>query len=748
MPNRLIIVSNRLPLAVEINGNTVSSRQASGGLVSAVSAFLGKGGKERFGEVIWAGIPGCDASIWQKLPGRTEEYVFLPIFIEEQLYDEYYNGFSNSLIWPLFHYFPTFVDYNATHFDAYTRVNDHFAQELLNNLNEHDIVWIHDYHLLPLAAILRQRFPSIAIGFFLHIPFPSYELFRVIPKRWQQNILEGLLGADLIGFHTIDYLQHFTSCLETILKIETNGQHIFWKNRTIKIDAFPVSIDFERFNNASDSQAVREIAAEYSNIKGERKMIFSVDRLDYTKGISNRLKGYERFLENNPEYIGNVIFVLTVIPSRDSISRYIERKKMIDEFIGRLNSRFGSIVWQPVIYQYDHLNFEELIALFLTCDVALITPLRDGMNLVAKEFIASRKDGKGVLILSEMAGASKELTEALLINPNDSDEISEMIKKALEMPFQEQKERIYAMQNRIRRYDVVAWATDFLEQLQQIKSVQLEFEIKFLDAPAKLQLIHQYTIAQSRLILLDYDGTLAPFSKVPMDAAPGPEVTNILKVLSESGNNQVYIVSGRDSKTLDSWLGHLPIGLISEHGARIRNIGGPWQSLAAVPLKTDWQENVFTLMDAYVSRCANSFIEQKEYSIAWHYRNANIAESAARSKELHADLLRHTANMPLQVLQGNKVIEVRNKGVNKGVATDLILKSAAYDFVLAIGDDTTDEDMFYEVGQLPDSFTIKVGNEPSFAKYNLHNPATVLSLLQNLVQAAPAGNRLPSKDSR
>jgi len=736
MQKKLFIVSNRLPITVELKDNNhYVSRQSSGGLISAISAYLNKEGKDKFTQTIWAGIPDCSEKAWNNADTHSTDmdYTYLPVFVNRKKYELYYNGFSNSLLWPLFHYFPSFADYNPSYYKAYTEINEIFAQILAAQLKKEDVVWIHDYHLLPLAGMLRKMFPTLTIGFFLHIPFPSYELFRVIPKQWQREILSGMMGADLIGFHTVDYANHFLSCVETALKTEHDGQYILWKNRKVKADAFPISIDFDLFNGAYDNPETSKIRDQYLEMKGNRKLLFSVDRLDYTKGVSCRLKGYEQFLKENPEYIGKVIFVLVIVPSRDSISKYAERKKMIDEYISHINSKLGSIVWQPIIYQYGHLSFEELTALYTACDIALITPLRDGMNLVSKEFAASRKNNDGVLILSEMAGAARELTDALLINPNDVHEIASMIKYGLEMSPEDQEERMRAMRLNVSRYNVNVWAADFFGQLKDVKELQLAFEVKFLDNVSKIDLLDKYAHAARRLILLDYDGSLVPFSKLPSLAQPGNNVIDILRQLSDNPKNDVFIISGRDSITLEKWLGHLPIGLVAEHGAKIRDKNGSWKTEAVVSAAA-WKPAVEKIMERYVAKCPNSFIEEKEFSLAWHYRNADIVQGGIRAKELFENLLDCASHASLNVLNGNKVIEVRNKGVNKGMATEQLIDSANYEFVLSIGDDKTDEDMFAKLAKLPEAFTIKVGNEASFAKYNLHNPYMVQTLLEGIAQ--------------
>ncbi|HVV06791.1 MAG TPA: bifunctional alpha,alpha-trehalose-phosphate synthase (UDP-forming)/trehalose-phosphatase [Puia sp.] len=738
LKKRLFIVSNRLPITIEQKDNGFTSRPSSGGLVSAITGYLQKGGQETFSETFWAGVPGCTEKTWaiamNSLSGS--QYGYLPIFLNWKKYELYYNGFSNSVLWPLFHYFPSFVDYNSSYYEAWLEVNGVFAEKLGAQLRKDDVVWIHDYHLLPLAGLLRKRIPTLTIGFFLHIPFPSYELFRLIPKGWQRSILSGMLGADLIGFHTIDYASHFLSSVEEVLQIEHDGQLIWWENRQVKADAFPIGIDFEKYNHACDDPKVKEVRKQYLELKGTRKLIFSVDRLDYTKGVANRLKSYQHFITSFPEYKGNVIFVLVIVPSRDVIIKYAERKKIIDEAVGNINSSLGSVVWQPIIYKYGHLSFEELIALYTACDLALITPLRDGMNLVSKEFVASRKDGHGALVLSEMAGAARELTEALLVNPNDIGEMAVAIKTGLEMSEASQRDRLVEMQDRIRRYDVFVWAADFFRELTAVKKDQLEFEIKFLDAVTRIELLDAYARAARRILLLDYDGTLVPFAKFPGAAAPTPDVLEILSAISDNPLNEIYIVSGRDSHTLEKWFSGMSVGLIAEHGAKVRHKNGAWETAVNDPAE-DWKSKMEKIMQGYVDKCPHTFIERKDYSIAWHYRNADLGDGAVRARELYDDLIGPANQMSLNVLNGHKVIEVRLKGINKGAAINRIVTSANYDFILCIGDDETDEDMFKKLAGRPDAFTIKVGNEASFAKYNLHNPAMVQALLQTVSSYAP-----------
>jgi trehalose 6-phosphate synthase/phosphatase len=599
---------------------------------------------------------------------------------------------------------------------------------LIQHIRPGDVVWIHDYHLLPLAGLLRKKIQDLTIGFFLHIPFPSFEILRMMPKKWQEEALHGMLGADLIGFHTIDYASHFLQSILTVLGLDHDRHIIHYDNRLVKVDVFPISIDFKKFHEAFDNKQVEQSRNSLLEKMNKKKIIFSVDRLDYTKGVHNRLRAYECFLQENPGYHGNVVFIMVIVPSRDSIPKYAERKRMIDEYISQINSRIGNIHWMPVIYQYSCLDFEEMLALYTSCDLALVTPLRDGMNLVSKEFVASRKDKKGVLIISEMAGAARELTDALTINPNDILEMAEKIKTGLEMDEQQQKLSMENMQKRISNYDVQAWAEDYMTELYNIKLKQKSFQIRFLDSYSKASMFDAYKSSSKRLLLLDYDGTLVSFTSNPDQALPGTELRELLYDLSGKPENDVYLISGRNSSWLDREFGDLPINLIAEHGARSRLKNQNWST--EIQTNNEWKNQIHHIMEMYVRRCPNTFIEEKDFSMVWHFRNANVEQGKLRSAELASELNEYIKNNNLQVLMGNKIIEVRLKGINKGNSIKRIIEKEKYDFIFAVGDDRTDEDMFHALIHEKNTFTIKVGPEASYAQYNLLTPQMVRSLLE------------------
>lgn len=729
MEKRLFVVSNRLPVNVSDENGL---QPVSGGLVTAVNSYL-LNEKSQFTDVFWCGVPGCRINSWMAAMEHSQApsvYTYLPVFPQTSDYEGYYNGHSNSVIWPLFHYFPSFAEYSISNYDQYNTVNNLFAETLLKNVHAGDTIWIHDYHLLPLAAMLRRELAGLNIGFFLHIPFPSYEIFRLLPKKWQEEMLKGLLGADLIGFHTMDYAGHFLQSVQTVLGLDNDRHIIYHDNRLIKVDVFPISIDYKKFNKAFDDDQVVLLRESLRLKYPGHKIIFSVDRLDYTKGVHNRLKAYEYFLQKNPQYHGKVIFVIVVVPSRDTIQKYAERKKMIDGTISQINSIIGGVHWQPVIYQYTNLRFEEMLALYTACDLALITPMRDGMNLVAKEFVASRKDKRGVLVISEMAGAARELTDGLTINPNDLIEMADKIKEGLEMNEEEQASRLVNMQRRISNYDVETWASDFMSELGNIKTKQQFYQIKFLDTYSKGRIYDSYRESVRRLLLLDYDGTLVPFTSNPESAIPGASLLSLLQNMAGQEQNDLFLISGRNSAWLEKHFGHLPLNLIAEHGARYKWKNEDW----ATDLEThnEWKEQVHNVMEMYVRRCANSFIEEKDFSMVWHYRNANVEQAKLRSHELASELNDYIRNRHLQVLMGNKIVEVRQSGINKGKFVDRIIDKRDYDYIFAVGDDRTDEDMFRVLVNKKNSYTIKVGPEASYAQYNLHTSQMVVSLLEGM----------------
>jgi trehalose 6-phosphate synthase/phosphatase len=731
--SRLLVISNRLPFSITRTGDEISVRQSSGGLVSAIKSYfeVDDNDSKQYTDKIWIGSVDAPQEDWQLAEEQNtvqSDFGIVPIFLDKDVYDGYYNGFANSTLWPLFHYFPSLVEYIEEFYEAYKTANEIFANKIIETYEPGDVIWIHDYQLMLVPQMVRTALPDATIGFFLHIPFPSYELVRIMPTAWKKELLRGVLGADLIGFHTHDYVQHFIQSAKMILRVENSFNQIQYENRIIKTDLFPIGIDYKKFRKAITDKDVVEICTTLEKKFYDQKIIFSVDRLDYTKGLIYRLKGYEEFLDRYPEWKGQVVFILNIVPSRDVIQTYAQRRREIEEKVSAINGRLSTLNWQPLIYRYNHLDFDEMCALYQTADVALITPLRDGMNLVAKEYIASCLD-KGVLILSELTGAASELNEAIQVNPSDTGEVADAIASALNMPLIEQRSRLSYMQRRLAEYDVVKWINDFLNVLHLTKVEQEKQKVNVLDKETIQQMQVEFSQAEKRCILLDYDGTLAPYQKIPNLAIPGEDLLQLLANLSNDEANEIIIISGRDSETLEKWMGHLPLSLIAEHGASIKYKGQNWQQ--QVSISPEWKDQIRPLLELFVTRCVGSFVEEKTNTLAWHYRNTHPDLGFIRSRELRNSLLQLITNTPLQVIDGNKVLEVRLTGIDKGVTAQKIVGHYSPQFTLCIGDDTTDEDMFKVLRDK--AYTIRIGRGNTAAKYTILSQVEVAPFLKKVL---------------
>ncbi len=741
---RLLIVSNRLPFTIVTEGERYLWKESTGGLVSGLSSYLATvgTGQDVPGDWRWVGWPGGtvpDAARDDVSSRAREEFRSIPVYLSHDEMEKFYNGFCNRTIWPLFHYFPTTTQFNDEFWEEYVRVNRLFCEVVAANTREGDLIWVHDYHLMLLPAMLRETLGSTPISFFLHIPFPSFELFRLLPAQWRREILSGLLGADLVGFHTFEYTQHFLQSVLRVLGYDNQLGSLVLPQGIVKVDTFPMGIDYTRFAESTSQPAVAKERLAMQAILNTRKLILSVDRLDYTKGILNRLEGFELLLELHPEWREKVVLVMVVVPSRVVVDKYEEMKKQIEEYVGKINGRFGSIGWTPVIYQYRQLSFEPLAALYSLADIALVTPLRDGMNLVAKEYVATKGEGDGVLILSEMAGAAKELGEAIVINPNAKKEIAAALNEALELPPDERRRRMHVMQGRLRRYTVNRWATDIVASLLQTAGEQEVFLAKVATKESLRRMLDDYESSGRRMLLLDYDGTLVPFSRRPSLASPPRDIIALLRTLSSVPGNCVALVSGRDRGTLERWFGDLPLHLAAEHGIWLREPGAQWSMMKNQ--SHEWKPQIRPMFERYADRLPGAFVEEKEFSLVWHYRNADPEQSELLVGELKDLLVSMTANLDLQVLQGNKVVEIRLAGVNKGTAALQWMAEEKPEFVLAAGDDWTDEDLFAVLPETAWSF--RVGITSSRARSNVRGCGDVVRILEQIAsietQAVSAG---------
>lgn len=719
---RLLIVSNRLPVTVQRRSDEFRATPSVGGLATGLGSIYTKY------DALWIGWPGLSgrnlpAPHRERIADVLREIRCEPVFLSDTEYEKYYNGFCNRAIWPLFHYFSHYARYDPADWKGYERVNRKFCDAVCAVAEPGDRIWIHDYQLMLVPGMLRERLPDASIGYFHHIPFPQYELFRLIP--WRREILRGLMGADLIGFHTFDYTTYFFNSVRRILGFEQEMGWIHADDRVVRADAFPMGIDYERFSHGvEDPGTKREIRRLRQSILSE-KTILSIDRLDYSKGVPLRLRAFDRLLETHPELREHVTLILVAVPSRTDLEQYAALRHEVEQLVGMINGKHGTMCWTPVRYLFKFLPFHRLLALYSLADIALVTPVRDGMNLMAKEYLATKNDAHGVLILSEFAGAAKELGEALTVNPNNTPEFAEAVYRGLAMPEPEARARVRTMQQRLMRYDLARWTGDFLEMLEATKERQQVLSARFMDAESFARLTHDYREAERRVLLLDYDGTLVPLAPTPADAEPDDEILGILRRLARDPRNSVVIISGRDRAFLEGRFGELDVGLVAEHGIWTRERGKEWERAANVT--SDWKDEIRPILERYVDRTPGTFIEEKEYSLAWHYRGADSSLAQLRSGELWEDLMLRTSSLSLALLEGSKVLEVKSPNINKGAAVTHWLGNDPCDFIFAVGDDYTDEDVFAFAPA--HAYTVKVGETPSRALYSVESVQDVRDLL-------------------
>ncbi|RDY61201.1 bifunctional alpha,alpha-trehalose-phosphate synthase (UDP-forming)/trehalose-phosphatase [Flagellimonas nanhaiensis] len=729
---KTIIISNRLPIQLQISNGNIDAIPSVGGLATGMKSV--HSGNESLW-VGWSGLTQEDTppELEKDIDEALEKNGCAKVNLSAEEVEGFYFGFSNRTIWPLFHYFLEYSEFELDFWNTYREVNRKFADAIIEKSSEDDVIWVHDYQLMLVPQMVREKRPNTSIGFFLHIPFPSYEIFRTLP--WREEVLQGLLGSDLIGFHTYDYERHFLSSVRRLLGLEVSFNDIYLDNRVIKVDSFPMGIDYKKFKTAAQDHEqnknthksdLQKRLDSHKASAPDTKLILSIDRLDYSKGIAKRINAFEYFLNKYPEYKEKVRLIILAVPSRSNVPQYQLLKREIDELVGRINGELATVNWTPIWYFYRSLPFENLIDLYTSSDIAWLTPLRDGMNLVAKEYIATRTDKTGVLILSEMAGSAYEMNEALLINPNNFEEQADTLKRAITMPEEEQKSRNTFLQNRLERYNVEVWANEFMNALKQKKEGGDDFISQKLSKDILQDIDKKYTKAKKRLLFLDYDGTLVGFHKDPQKASPDDELYSLLDQLQQQENTTLFLISGRDKQTFGRWFLPKKYNMIVEHGVWISTDGDDFKLLEKV--KDEWMEKIRPVLESFVDRTPGSFVEEKNYSLAWHYRNTDPDFGEKRANELNTVLTSLIGNDDISVLNGNKVMEVKSSNVNKGRAAVRMLGEDSYDFVMAIGDDWTDEFMFQE---LPDSaITIKVGLKKTQAKYHVENTKRVRELLK------------------
>lgn len=725
---RVVVVSNRLPMTLKRASDGWQEKKSAGGLATAMQPVL------EASNGIWIGWTGetttGDAKREAVLQDWATKYRYHAVDLDTATANGFYEGIANQVLWPLFHHFPSLLQFSPADWRQYVRANEIFRDEILKHLQPNDLVWIHDYHFLLLPQMLREAAPEAAIGFFLHVPFPSSSVFRILPKR--EQLLRGMLGADYLAFHTHRYLQHFRTSILRQLGLPSEMDQVAVGGRNVKLDALPIGIAPDELTDLLVSnENTRKELADLKERFHYRKIILGVDRLDYTKGIPERLRAFRKFLIDYPEWHQRVAMIQVAVPSRERVPRYSRLRKEVDELIGQINGDFSTPNWSPITYVRRNLPQAELAALYAAADVALVTPLRDGLNLVAKEYVASKSTGDGVLVLSEFAGAAAEMGEALLVNPYDEESLSATIARALSLNEKDRQERMLALYRRVRKNNVFAWGERFVANMRNAAELRSK---RLQDEPAPLvseELIRSFRSATHPQLLLDYDGTLAPYASLPQDAAPTSRLLTLLRTLTADPNRVVAIVSGRSRTDLQNWFGEIDnLWLAAEHGAVLRPpLTRDWEQPHR-SVSHDWKHRVLPILEHFVDRTPGSFIEEKEYSLVWHFRMADPEFGDWLANDLVANLDHMLADSPVRAVKGQKTVEVKLLWANKGQVHERLVSETKPDLIIAAGDDATDEDLF---AQLPtDAWTIHVGSNRSRARYFVNGPEDVIRLLTQM----------------
>ncbi len=726
----VIVVSNRLPITVRQAPGELVVERSSGGLATGLKSVHGQEGG------LWVGWPGFAGSPepehHEALTARYSELGVVPVRLSADEVERYYEGACNGVLWPLFHGFPAQLPLEPPDFSLYEMVNQRFADAVVEVWRPGDVIWVHDYQLMRVPKLLRQALPGARIGFFLHIPFPDSDTFRILPAR--ESLLEGVLAADLVGFHTAAYARHFASAALHVLGADAGVDGVTYDGRRTSLGIFPMGVDAKAFEQRATSETV---AAHQSTFHPDpaTRLLVGIDRLDYTKGIPRRLLAYERLLAMHPELRGRVRLVQVAVPSRTNVDAYAEFRNTVDSLVGRINGRFGTPSWAPVHYLYRNLSEDEVVALYRAADVMVVTPIRDGMNLVAKEFVASRPDGRGVLVLSEFAGAASELAEAVHVNPYDLDGVGAALMRALEMGDEERAMRMATLRHRVFSYDVGWWAHAFLSRLQTVTETPPGPSATPTPRRAREVTVAAMLEAPALVLLLDYDGTLVGMSPMPELARPDGELLELLGALSARPHTEVHVVSGRSRDSLEQFLGHLPIGLHAEHGFWSKTRGGGW--VGHYRLDDAWRPRALEVLEDFAARTPGSRVEEKRSGLAFHYRMADREFGPRQANELKLHLASVFSNAPVEVLAGDQVVEVRPHDAHKGqVVARLLGEAPPGALFAAFGDDRTDEDLFkaLPVG----SIAVHVGPGSSVAPIRVERVRDVRAMLRRLLDPKPS----------
>jgi len=726
--SKIIIASNRLPIIV---GKTI--RRSPGGLTSAMDGLFDDT------TMIWVGWPGAYPSTKRNAVALAKrlrrDFNYVPVYLTAKEIESYYHGFSNACLWPILHYFPHYIHYSSTAWDGYVASNKKFAERIAEEANDHDLIWVHDYHLLLVPQMLRQINPRLKIGFFLHTPFPSFEVFRCLPHR--EELLRGILNADLIGFHTYGYLRHFRSSLIRLLNIDSDVDVILHEGRQCKLGVFPIGINRRQFIDELGTEKFRRRKASLQSMYAGHKVVLSIERVDYTKGILRRFAAIEKFLRDRKNKT-ECVFIFIGIPTRGEVKEYKELLDQIQKKVGWINGQFSDIGYTPVQFINKVIPMVDLCALYSVADVLMVTPLIDGMNLVAKEYLACKDDQTGVLILSEFTGAAHELFSALLVNPYDIDQVAKNLEIAVRMAPAEKARRLKGMREHVLKYDASYWARIFLAKLKEKK--KKAGSQSYTNVGQLIKTIRNLMKNAGRVaFFLDYDGTLREFEDLPHEAVPTDEIMATVSELARLKHVDVFIVSGRRSTDMEGWFKGLPVTLVAEHGFMVLPPRSKTWHFTDPSIDLSWKQKVTKIFSQYVSTTPGTFIEEKMSSVVWHFRKADPEFGKWKAQQLIGNVLEILANENVIATQGQFIVEVSSNEVNKGAIMRHFMHKGNYKGVVCAGDDKTDEAMFKRSFD-PHMISIKVGKGETFAKYRLSSPRLLRRLLRDIIRGRKRSN--------
>uniref|UniRef100_K3W4W4 Uncharacterized protein n=1 Tax=Globisporangium ultimum (strain ATCC 200006 / CBS 805.95 / DAOM BR144) TaxID=431595 RepID=K3W4W4_GLOUD len=761
--------------------------------------------------VQWISWPGAviDDSSQDGVRRKLEsEYNCRPVFLTNEMLDLFHNQFCNEILWPLFHSLPQRSDSRllenfADKYESYVGANQKFLDAVSEIYKDGDLVLVCDYQLMNLPGLLRRRFPDITCGFYFHSPFPSSEFFQMLPAR--EALLHGILGADLVVFNHFDYIRHFLNVCTRMLGLESSPSRVEYNGRLISLGICPMGIDPLKY------EVTPSVLSQIEALKKQQedvKIIIGVHKLDFCKGIPEMLEAMDYLLQHYPEYRGKVVlFAVVREAGRTASSQYQMLNRQINELVGRVNGKFGTAEYTPVRYLQRSIDHDQLVALYNSADVGIITSIKEGINLQAMEFIAAQKDTcRGVLVYSEFAGCASSFQGALLVNPMHIEQVAASIDTALKMSTTTKRIRHQQLSRYVNTYTSTLWAQRIMSALNEAAATAQEYNrLEKLDTT---QLLGYYERSQRRLFLLDYDGTLVNYQSMAELAEPSPALLASLEELSADPHNAVYIISGRNKSRLQEWFGHLSrVGLAAEHGYWFRPaakhpaasfkgeenddvlsaeptkddaytaINGdlqtndddalldadgsptaaaaglesvPWQCMFS-DVELEWRDEVESILEHFTERTPGSLLDIKDCSYTWHFRDADptFGLKQAKDLQLHFDQMLRDRPVGIVMCRIKKYVTIRPWRVNKGRAVSRILEyesetpyftSLDFDFILAVGDERTDEDMF-NVVQGSNCYTCTVGHKVSRAQYYLDDPDDVLRVLTAMTSLQSPADR-------